>query len=185
MCVSTDKCFFQHKYVNHVNRVFPCQCLLGCETMKLSVQFLSEPDFDCSSYVSSKEFLCDENLERYLMKQGILDSHRCVQHTHYICRPAHLAPVSLILYSNRSWDQHAAAAAVGSSPHGLPGQQKPLPAWMKLLSCTLKPSFCRGWCFPSVKLLIFLFLKPLLPIKAYQRISKISVLGEGDRLSPK
>lgn len=122
MCVSTDKCYFQHKYVNHVNRVFPCQCLLGCETMKLSVPFLSEPDFDCSSisYVTSKEFLCDENLERYLMKQGILSSDRCVQHTHYICRPAHLAPVCLVLYSNQELGSACSSSCSGEQPTWAP-----------------------------------------------------------------
>lgn len=172
------ECF--HASVCWAVKLWSCQC-----------SFFQNWIFDCSSFscITSKEFLCDENLERYLIKQGILSSHRCVQHTCYIFRPAHLAPVSLVPSSSPSLQPGAGISIL--LHQSCNGEQTTratwpakIPAWLNESAVLHSPVFLlHGWCFPSVKLLIFLCLKPLLPIRAYQWISKISALGEG--LCPK
>lgn len=115
--------------------------------------FLTVP----ASAVTRKEFLCDENLERYPIKQGILGSHTCPTYTlHFQSSTSGASFPCAQQFSfipTRSWDQHTPAAELqwAAAHVGSLASKKPClvewnccPALSSIPSAGMVLSFCQA-----------------------------------------
>lgn len=89
-----------------LTELFHASVCWAVKNVKFSVQLLSEPDFWVFRLqLCAKELLCDENLERYLVKQGSLFSCKCLSYVH------------ITFTKQKTWDQSFPHAQYFSFAH--------------------------------------------------------------------